>query len=308
MGWALLAVVAFDLWHVGRPVADQLEPLPKAARDEIMIAALGDEDVRSVYRVADFGWAGARIGPRARVRDIAGQRVALTDPRYVALFSLAQRSSNMLRALNVAVVGFSKKVSGSELTRDLHAIRKQRKLFHVEDPWPLAYWTDRVAVVDKHPEARVWLRMQREPAAVLERPDLPSDFDAAHWGTHLRDGTRPEPRSRGAQLLVQGASRLVLRIDAPRPGMLVVLEGYAPGWEATVDGDPTALVRANVIFRAVPVEAGVHQVVLSYHPRGVVPLWWLWAMTCIALVLAGGVTLRRHLRASSAELPHKLPR
>ncbi len=302
LGWALVLVLAFDLWHAGRPVAEILQPLPTNDRADAMIAAMGDEDVRSVYRVADFEWAGRRIGPRRRVRDIAGHRPALTSPRYLELYELAQRSSNILRAMNVAVVGFSKKASGSELTRDLRAVRKQRQLFSVESPWPLAYWTDRVAVVDKHPEARVWLRMQREPAAVLERPWLPEGFDEDYWGTHLRDGSRPEPRSRGAELVAQRPDHIELRIDAPRPGMLVVVEGYDAGWRAWVDGEPAALLRANVIFRAIPIEAGVHDVVLSYRPPGVVALWLLWVLTSIGL-LAAGIRWLWIRRGRSAESP-----
>ena len=296
LGWLAVAVLAADLWGASRPIAEDLVPPPTYDRDEPILAALGEGDARDVYRIASFGYTGPRIGPRAGVRDVGGEPTARTGVRWEELHELAQHASNILRAMNVAVVGFSGRVSGSELTRDLRPIRGQRGLFTVEGAWPLAFWTDRVAVVDKRPEARVWLRMQRDPAAVLERPWLPDGFDESYWGSHMRDDSRPEPRWKAAELLVQRPDRLELRIDAPRPGLLVAVEAFDEGWEADIDGEPATVLRTNVMFRAVPIEAGVHEVVLRYRPSGVVALWVLWVIMVIGTTVAAVAFSRRHGR------------
>jgi len=44
------------------------------------------------------------------------------------------------------------------------------------------------------------------------------------------------------------------RLDAA--GYVVLLEGWAPGWTALVDGRPAELLRANTAFRAWPSRAG----------------------------------------------------
>lgn len=49
-------------------------------------------------------------------------------------------------------------------------------------------------------------------------------------------------------------------------GLLIFSELDYPGWRATVDGEPTPLVRADYLLRALCVPAGEHLVVLTYDP------------------------------------------
>lgn len=48
---------------------------------------------------------------------------------------------------------------------------------------------------------------------------------------------------------------------------MVLTDTWYPGWEARVDDVPTPIVRADYIFRAVPVARGTHSIVFEYHPR-----------------------------------------
>ena len=61
--------------------------------------------------------------------------------------------------------------------------------------------------------------------------------------------------------------RVVLQVEAGRPGLLVLRDTFYPGWSAFVDGRPAALLRADVNFRAVPIDAGSHSVEFRYHSR-----------------------------------------
>ena len=49
-------------------------------------------------------------------------------------------------------------------------------------------------------------------------------------------------------------------------GLLIFSEVDYPGWQATVDGNPAQLVRADYLLRALCVPAGEHQVTLVYDP------------------------------------------
>ena len=74
-----------------------------------------------------------------------------------------------------------------------------------------------------------------------------------------------------ARLRVRETKPDRLRVDADfqAPGYLVVTDAYDPGWKASVDGQPAAVQRANVGFRAVQVPAGSHVVEMVYRPAAV---------------------------------------
>jgi uncharacterized membrane protein YfhO len=61
--------------------------------------------------------------------------------------------------------------------------------------------------------------------------------------------------------------RLELAVDAKGDSILVVADTDYPGWEATVDGVETPILRANITFRALAVPAGSHTVVMRFRPR-----------------------------------------
>jgi hypothetical protein len=63
------------------------------------------------------------------------------------------------------------------------------------------------------------------------------------------------------------AGDIRLEVDAARVGLLVLAVTDYPGWQATVDGRPAEIVRADHAFQAVAVPAGRHQVRFRYQPE-----------------------------------------
>ena len=61
---------------------------------------------------------------------------------------------------------------------------------------------------------------------------------------------------------------VTLRAELARPAYIVLLDRYDPSWEATLDGRPAPVLRANQIFRAVYAGEGTHEVRFEYHQRG----------------------------------------
>ena len=53
---------------------------------------------------------------------------------------------------------------------------------------------------------------------------------------------------------------VVVRTAAPYAGILVLGDTFYPGWRAEVDGVDVRILRANLSQRAVPLEAGTHEV------------------------------------------------
>lgn len=135
-------------------------------------------------------------------------------------------------------------------------------------------------VVSSHsrPMPRAWLagevEIHPDPLRAMARLKEP-DFDL------YRVAILEEGRSPGAVRPAGGAStgetriladepcRVLIETSSPAPAYLVLADTYYPGWEASVDGAAAPIVRANVMFRAVAVPSGRHQVEFVYRPPSV---------------------------------------
>jgi hypothetical protein len=85
----------------------------------------------------------------------------------------------------------------------------------------------------------------------------PDDLDAQGRG-HALDGA--------AARYVESESGFVrVSVQAPREAYLILRRTHAPGWSATVNGKPAALVTANGRHQAVAVPSGTSDVVLRYR-------------------------------------------
>jgi hypothetical protein len=81
--------------------------------------------------------------------------------------------------------------------------------------------------------------------------------------------------------------RIRLEADLTEPGMLVLADAFYPGWRATVDGVQVPILRSNLMFRAVALEPGRHEVSFSYQPTS-----WRWGVLASAMtfvLLMGGI-------------------
>jgi len=63
-------------------------------------------------------------------------------------------------------------------------------------------------------------------------------------------------------------NELVLEVDAPTDGWLVLTDRWARSWRASVDGGPAQVWGASFLWRALHVQAGRHEVRLVVRPLG----------------------------------------
>ncbi len=133
-----------------------------------------------------------------------------------------------------------------------------------------AYFADRVKLIDndstiadhKIPEFdRAFEALVDEKQAGLLSKDL-----------LVRDASDAPGTGLSATITSYNDNRVVLDADSTRGGMLVLHDLYYPGWEATIDGKPVPVVKANVLFRGVEVPAGRHEVVFAFRPLSVANL------------------------------------
>ncbi|HYO71938.1 MAG TPA: YfhO family protein [Archangium sp.] len=83
------------------------------------------------------------------------------------------------------------------------------------------------------------------------------------------DAAAPAPGEPGQVRIVHYAPESVeLEVDARVPAALVLNDAFYDGWSATLDGQPTPLLPANLAVRGVRVPAGSHRVTFTYRtPR-----------------------------------------
>jgi hypothetical protein len=140
-----------------------------------------------------------------------------------------------------------------------------------------------------------WTRTPRLPAAYLVgkveidtldgirgrlRSDTTNLVDTAYIeDTAGLDGERFD--NSGVAGTVDGsmdaAGRGSYTVDADRPALLVVSNGWLDGWSATIDGRDAPVLRSNGLVLGVAVPEGHHEVALRFEPPGL----------RIALLLAG---------------------
>ena len=104
------------------------------------------------------------------------------------------------------------------------------------------------------------------------------DFDTAHEAlvddrqlaslsqdvlSRTASETAPSPST--VSITSYSDNRVAITADSAG-GLLVLHDLYYPGWEATVDGVQTPVVKANVLFRGVALPPGKHEVVFTFRP------------------------------------------
>jgi hypothetical protein len=108
-------------------------------------------------------------------------------------------------------------------------------------------------------------------------------------GVELPEGSRAQAadvaRATGGRILVRAAG----------PGLLVIGEGYDPGFSARVDGVEAPVLRVNADRIGIVLQEGTHRVVLTHRARGFLVGLVIAALTTTVLV---GRALRAARRAA----------
>ena len=68
------------------------------------------------------------------------------------------------------------------------------------------------------------------------------------------------------EILKWQAQSITIRANANKECVLVLADGYYPGWEATIDGAPAKIFPAYHLFRGVHLPPGQHSVEFHYRP------------------------------------------
>jgi hypothetical protein len=166
------------------------------------------------------------------------------------------------RILRLGAVNFRVAVDpepwlGPESLRVESVMAQPIRVYRIADPLPRAYLV-------------TGLRVLQEPDSykILVDPDFDPSREVI-----VNDG-QARPITDGfvgsVRVLSRRGDALVFETQASHDSFLVVVEAYDRGWIAAVDGAPSPLLRANVLFRVVAVPAGRHIVEMRYRPRAAI--------------------------------------
>jgi hypothetical protein len=145
-------------------------------------------------------------------------------------------------------------------------------------------WTpERLPEIGRFPAGRVYESPGALPRVLFPTEARPADFEAllTKGGWPAFDPRRtvllealpataaspaPTPASNLATIRRYRNTEVVVHASGTAPGYVVLNDVWHPWWYAEVDGAPAPLLRANVLFRAVAVPAGEHDVRFTFRP------------------------------------------
>ena len=252
---------------------------------------LAKEGPKEPYRVVSMHWINPRPGFRIQASNRSAAWLTLFyrrtgQPMYGIIpglqYSLCRSGDDLntkesddlwirfLRAPTAAGLSILQKIN-SPVILGFGALQdprlRQAASFDTETDQPLnVYWLENTL-----PRAFFASGLEKvaSHSGALERfaqPDFP--FGSTVILEEVQRDTRPGESGAGvARLMEYKAARVVCEVEAKRPGYLVLLDSYYPGWHAYLDGKEVGILRANYAFRAVEVGSGKHRVEFLCRPR-----------------------------------------
>lgn len=213
----------------GLPSIADYEPQTSRRYAELFVRLVSDLPMHSVNQF----YYQFRIAPRNRpLLNLTATRYLIADTSEVDMKKLVKE--------------------GMQLVWKRENIRVYENL----EALPRAYFVPRIKQMPDSPALLSRLARPghdpRKVALVTEPP--PHDFPS---GRSTATGEVTIVRDRSEEVTLQ--------VEASAAGFLVLTDQYYPGWEATVNGEPAAVLVANHAFRLVQVPAGPSEVVFRYR-------------------------------------------
>jgi len=286
---ALLAVLCLvDLWSVNKrylndamfkPVAERQQIRPLTDADRTILA-----DTALDYRVLNLAGNVFNENETSYYHKSVGGYHAAKLRRYQELIEayISQEMSQLPQLINDTQGNLSL-VRGDSLYPVLNMLNTKYLLaaqqnLAVKNPWAQgnAWFIDRLDYVGNANEeldgiAKVDVRHE----AVADRSFEPQLGQAA-----ATDSTAT------VTLLSYEPNELKYTVESQTGGIVVFSEIYYPDWTATIDGEEAKLGRVNYVLRALRVEPGRHEVVMTFRPKSIDRTETIAYVALIAMLLA----------------------
>ena len=259
----------FDLWREGVAYDTALEAVPgsdqPAIYDNLQRFEATAVDVLFSCVVPDCDpptpdVAGEWVGAAESLDRYLWARFTLDEPSDSAQIALLGDGSASARAITLVDTrtGDFQQLAPLPWTRILSS---DIKLYENAAVFPRAFIVyDAVMLPDSDFGTEAALELMRAPdfdprrtVIVHGQPALVSHVQAGGTGV--------------ARITQYTSTDITIEVESDRRGWLVLTEAYYPGWRAASGGESRPLARANVMFRAIPIEAGEQTIELVFEER-----------------------------------------
>lgn len=182
--------------------------------------------------------------------------------------------AKLLRLFNVRYVISAPPVISPDLVLAAETAEGAR-IYRLKEPLPRAFVVGSVVRAESEEKA---IELLRSPSFDPQEKAL----------IHDEPVVLPPDAAPSRDVVVTGRSNTTISLRAilARPGLLVLSEGYYPGWKAKVDGVDAPIIRANLMMRAVALPAGEHDVKFEFHSR-TITAGWIVSLFGIMLIWVG---------------------
>lgn len=306
---ALAATVGLDLWTIERrywmftdraavlyasdPTVEYLKKIPQPGRvlalglaREVARDASLDGDGLMSHRVRQvLGYHGNSLGRYDLLRGLSDGNKQLGNPNFWALsnlrYVLVDSPQPIFQGMKL-VVGPVRDAAGSMVY-----------LYQMPGDNPAAWVTPSIV---KAADDAV-LSTVLDPRFDVRTVAL-FDTSAAVQGVQVKELPAPLANAVTVSKWEPGHITMTLAAAAPAGAALMVSENYYPGWQATVDGKPVPVGRADFVLIGVPLPAGAKQVELTFHsaPYDTGKAVTIAATLLAMLLLGAGVIADRRAR------------
>jgi uncharacterized membrane protein YfhO len=166
------------------------------------------------------------------------------------------KNLNLLNLLNVKYIITYEEINDKRL--ELAYTDEKVKVYRNNESLPRAFFLSNYKVISDGQEALGFLRSKDfNPMDVVVLNEEPVSFES-----------RPDSKHNNASVEINDYSskKVILNINTPSMGILVLSDTFYPGWKAFVDWEETEIMKANTVMRAIIIPKGKHMVKFVYDP------------------------------------------
>ncbi|WP_315329884.1 YfhO family protein [Segatella oulorum] len=271
---AMVLLCLIDMWQVNKRYLNDSMFVEKSVREQAQPMTetdrliLRDKDLD--YRVLNLASNTFNENETSYYHKSIGGYHAAKLRRYQDLIDnyIAPEMQQLMSALAKAG-GDMTKVKGDSIFPVLNMLNakyfivplQNNKAVPIQNPYVLgnAWFVDKLNYVNnanQELEALGKLNLRHEAVA------------DARFKAVLGEAT-PQDSTSVVKLTAYAPNQLTYEVKSTTGGVMVFSEIYYPEWTATVDGKPVEIGRADYVLRALKVDKGQHQVVLTFDPKSV---------------------------------------